>query len=118
MIHLAAIPSPSQNVIEIGPLTVHFYGILIALGVVVAIIVSRGRFVRFGGSADLFEKVAIWSVIIGFLGLALALTIYAYENHEDLVGPEPIPTLPVVVGDRDTETDNAVRPTSPVATEK
>jgi len=75
MIHLAAIPSPSQNVIEIGPLTVHFYGILIALGVVVAIIVSRGRFVRFGGSADLFEKVAIWSVIIGFLGARAAYVV-------------------------------------------
>ena len=73
--HLAAIPSPSQNVIEIGPLTVHFYGILIALGVVVAIIVSRQRYVRFGGSADLFEKVAIWSVIIGFLGARAAYVV-------------------------------------------
>ncbi|MGI9528553.1 MAG: prolipoprotein diacylglyceryl transferase [Acidimicrobiia bacterium] len=75
MMHLAAIASPSQNTIELGPLTIHFYGILIALGVVVAIIVSRQRYVRFGGSAALFEKVAIWSVIIGFLGARAAYVV-------------------------------------------
>ena len=75
MMHLAAIASPSQNTVELGPLTIHFYGILIALGVVVAIVVSRQRFVRFDGSAELFEKVAIWSVIIGFLGARAAYVV-------------------------------------------
>ena len=68
---VAAIPSPSQNTIELGPLTIHFYGILIALGVIVAIVVSRLRYVRFGGSGSLFERVAIWGVVIGFLGARL-----------------------------------------------
>ncbi|MCB1247711.1 MAG: prolipoprotein diacylglyceryl transferase, partial [Acidimicrobiia bacterium] len=68
---LGAIPSPSQNAIEIGPLTIHFYGILIALGVIVAIVVSRQRYVRFGGSGQVFERVAIWAVVIGFLGARL-----------------------------------------------
>lgn len=68
MTPIAAIPSPSVNVIEIGPLTIHFYGILIALGVIVAIVVSRHRYVRFGGSGALFEKAAIWAVVIGFIG--------------------------------------------------
>jgi prolipoprotein diacylglyceryl transferase len=72
VITLASIPSPSQNVIEIGPLTIHFYGILIAIGVIVAIIVSRHRYVRFGGSGETFERVAIWGVVIGFLGARLA----------------------------------------------
>lgn len=75
MITIAAIPSPSQNAIEIGPLTVHFYGILIALGVIVAIVVSRQRYVRFGGSGELFEKVAIWAVIVGFLGARAAYVV-------------------------------------------
>ena len=46
---LASFPSPSQNTLEIGPLTIHMYGILIAIGVIVAIVVSRHRYVRFGG---------------------------------------------------------------------
>lgn len=72
---IAAIPSPAQNTIEIGPLTIHFYGILIAIGVIVAIIVSRHRYARFGGSAELFEKVAIWAVVIGFLGARAAYVV-------------------------------------------
>ena len=65
---IAAIPSPSQNVLELGPLTIHFYGILIAIGVIVAIIVSKKRYERFGGSGELFESLAIWAIVIGFLG--------------------------------------------------
>lgn len=72
---IAAIPSPAQNTIEIGPLTIHFYGILIAIGVITAIIVSRHRYARFGGSAELFEKVAIWAVVIGFLGARAAYVV-------------------------------------------
>ena len=79
---IAAIPSPPQNTIEIGPLTIHFYGILIALGVIVAIIVTRYRYVRFGGDADVFERVAIWTVVIGFLGARLA---YVSTNTGDFL---------------------------------
>jgi len=65
---LASIPSPSQNVLEIGPLTIHFYGIMIAIGVIVAVLVSKRRYERFGGDGELLERVAIWAVAIGFLG--------------------------------------------------
>ncbi|MFV1971118.1 MAG: prolipoprotein diacylglyceryl transferase [Acidimicrobiia bacterium] len=65
---IAAISSPTQNVLEIGPLTIFYYGILIAIGAIIAIIVSRKRYERFGGSGEFFEAVAIWAVIIGFLG--------------------------------------------------
>ena len=68
MSFFASIPSPSQNVLEIGPLTIHFYGILIAIGVIVAIIVSKKRYERFGGSGEFFESAAIWAIVIGFLG--------------------------------------------------
>jgi prolipoprotein diacylglyceryl transferase len=72
---LASFPSPPQNTIEIGPLTIHMYGILIAIGVIVAIIVSKHRYQRFGGDGDMFERVAIWGVVIGFLGARAAYVI-------------------------------------------
>ena len=72
---LASIPSPSQNVLEIGPLTIHFYGIMIAIGVIVAVIVAKRRYVRFGGSGELVERVSIWAVAIGFLGARLGYVI-------------------------------------------
>ena len=65
---LGSIPSPPQNTIEIGPLTIHFYGILIAIGVIVALLVAKHRYTRFGGVPVLAERVSIWAVAIGFLG--------------------------------------------------
>ena len=69
---LASIPSPPSNVIEIGPLTIHYYGIAIGIGVVLAILVARRRYERFGGDGDLLERVILWVVGIGFLGARLA----------------------------------------------
>ncbi|MCL1595235.1 MAG: prolipoprotein diacylglyceryl transferase [Actinomycetia bacterium] len=80
---LAAIPSPSENVLEIGPLTIYFYGILIAVGVIVAIVVSRKRYVRFGGDGEFFEKVAIWAVVIGFLGARAAYVLTHSGNFTE-----------------------------------
>ena len=68
---LASIPSPSRNVIEVGPLTIHFYGIMIAIGVIVAVIVAKRRYERFGGIGEMVERVSIWAVAIGFLGARL-----------------------------------------------
>jgi prolipoprotein diacylglyceryl transferase len=72
---LASLPSPSQNVLEIGPLTIHFYGIMIAIGVVVAVLIAKRRYQRFGGSGELVERVSIWAVAIGFLGARLGYVI-------------------------------------------
>ena len=69
---LASIPSPSRNVIEVGPLTIHFYGIMIAIGVIVAVIVTKRRYERFGGSGEMVERASIWAVVVGFLGARLA----------------------------------------------
>jgi prolipoprotein diacylglyceryl transferase len=72
---LASIPSPSQNVLEIGPFSIHFYGIMIAIGVIVAVLVAKRRYVRFGGSGELVERVSIWAVAVGFLGARLGYVI-------------------------------------------
>ncbi len=69
---LASIPSPPVNVIEIGPLDIHFYGILIGIGVVVAMVITERRYVRFGGDPKDVEKAAFWAVVIGFLGARVA----------------------------------------------
>jgi prolipoprotein diacylglyceryl transferase len=80
---LGAIPSPAQNVVDVGPLTIYFYGVLIAIGVIVAIVVSRKRYVRFDGSGEFFEKTAIWAVVIGFLGARAAYVLTHSGNFID-----------------------------------
>ncbi len=68
----ASIPSPPANTIELGPLTIHFYGILIGIGVVVAAIVTQRRYARFGGDPTILDSVILWTVLIGFAGARLA----------------------------------------------
>lgn len=68
----ASIPSPPTDIIELGPLTIHFYGILIGIGVVVAAIVTQRRYERFGGDPTILDSVILWTVLIGFAGARLA----------------------------------------------
>lgn len=68
----ASIPSPSRNLVEVGPVDIHFYGMLVALGVVIAFVVTTRRYVRLGGDPELGERAAFWAVVIGFLGARAA----------------------------------------------
>lgn len=72
MLTLASIPSPPQNTFDIGPLTIHFYGIMIGIGVLVAAIVTQRRYERFGGDPTILDRVILWTVLIGFVGARLA----------------------------------------------
>jgi prolipoprotein diacylglyceryl transferase len=68
MLTLATIPPPPGNAVELGPLTVHYYGIAIALGVLVAITIVRRRYARLGGDPDLADQVALLAVVAGVVG--------------------------------------------------
>ena len=68
----ASIPSPPANTIDLGPLTIHFYGILIGIGVVIAAVVTQKRYERFGGNPAILDSVIMWTVIGGFAGARLA----------------------------------------------
>ncbi len=65
---LASIPSPSSNGFSIGPLFVHFYGLMYVVGITAAILLSRRLWRDKGGDPDLVYTVAIWGVPAGILG--------------------------------------------------
>jgi prolipoprotein diacylglyceryl transferase len=62
------IPSPSISGFHIGPLEIHFYALMYLVGIALAIIITRRRWVAKGGHADLVGDVAIWSVPAGIIG--------------------------------------------------
>ena len=64
----AAIPSPSIEVLEIGPLTLRLYGLCIALGVIAAVIISSKRWEARGGDPDDIGTIALWAVPAGVIG--------------------------------------------------
>ncbi len=69
---LASIPSPPTNVIEVGPVDIHFYGIMIGLGVIAAIMVTTRRYARMGGDTSIAERLLVWAVVAGVIGARIA----------------------------------------------
>jgi prolipoprotein diacylglyceryl transferase len=71
MTFLASIPSPSDGTIDIGPIPLHVYGILLAVGVVVAAWMTERRWVRWGHDGREWQDVVVWIVIGGVVGARL-----------------------------------------------
>ena len=80
---LASIPSPANNVIEIGPLDIHFYGLMIGLGVVAAIIVTTRRYGRMGGDTAIAERFLVWAVVAGVIGARIAYVAPRFSEIAD-----------------------------------
>jgi prolipoprotein diacylglyceryl transferase len=64
----AAIPSPSTNVVHVGPFVVHVYGLCYVLAVLAAVAITRRRWAARGGSPELVYDVALWAVPAGIVG--------------------------------------------------
>jgi prolipoprotein diacylglyceryl transferase len=65
---LAAIPSPTQAVWELGPLPIRAYALCIIAGIVAAVVITERRWVARGGAkADVLD-IAVWAVPFGIIG--------------------------------------------------
>jgi prolipoprotein diacylglyceryl transferase len=69
---LASIPSPPYNTIPIGPLDLHFYGLLIGIGVILAATITLNRYTTDENERREIERILVRAVIIGFIGARLA----------------------------------------------
>jgi prolipoprotein diacylglyceryl transferase len=81
---LAYLPSPSSNGIQIGPLRLRAYGLLIALGVFAAIWLADRRWRARGGEPGTVASLAMWAVPGGLIGARLyhlATDYELYTNH-------------------------------------
>jgi prolipoprotein diacylglyceryl transferase len=68
---LASIPSPSSGSIDVGPLELHAYGVMLLLGILAATWLTGVRWTRRGGDWDLVFRVAMWGVAGGVVGARL-----------------------------------------------
>jgi prolipoprotein diacylglyceryl transferase len=80
---LASIPSPSDSVIELGPLTLRAYGLMLLLGILVAVYVAGKLWTRMGGSWDLVYRVAMWGVLWGIVGARAYHVITSWNEVPD-----------------------------------
>ena len=79
---LAAIPSPGNGSIEIGPLTFRAYGFMIALGVLAAVWLVARRFGQRGLNPDHATGLAMWAVPAGLVGARLYHVITDWRSFE------------------------------------
>lgn len=76
---IASIPSPSSG--NLGP--IHMYGLLLAVGVLVATYVGERRWRNRGYPRDAIYDMAFWVVIAGVVGARLYHVMTDYQLFED-----------------------------------
>jgi prolipoprotein diacylglyceryl transferase len=65
---LSFIPSPSSNGFHLGPLFIHYYGLMYVIGIALAVIISQRRIRQMGGDPGLISDIALWAVPAGIIG--------------------------------------------------
>jgi len=84
---VAFIPSPEHGIVHLGPLPLHAYGLMLAIGVLVAVKVAETRWVRTGREAKEFGGIVIPVVIAGVVGARIYHLFTGYKWSESgLVG--------------------------------
>jgi prolipoprotein diacylglyceryl transferase len=78
---LAAIPSPTQGVWELGPFPLRGYALCIIAGIVVAAWVGERRWVARGGAPGDVLDVSVWAVPFGIVGGRLYHVITTPEPY-------------------------------------
>jgi prolipoprotein diacylglyceryl transferase len=80
---LASIPSPDSSTIEIGPISIHFYGLTLLVAIAAAVAIGGIRWTRRGGDWDLIFRVAVWGVAFGIVGARLYHVLTSWDELPD-----------------------------------
>ncbi len=80
---LGYIPSPKNGIVHIGPLPLHAYGLMLALGVLAAAYVTEKRWAARGLDPKVISSIAIPVVICGIVGARIyhLFTGYSWDEH-------------------------------------
>jgi prolipoprotein diacylglyceryl transferase len=80
---LASIPSPSSGTLDLGPLTIHMYGLMLLAGIAACIWLTGRRWVARGGDWDLIFRLAVWGVAGGIVGARLYHLATSWDEVPD-----------------------------------
>jgi prolipoprotein diacylglyceryl transferase len=80
---LASIPSPSSGDIDLGPIEIHAYGLMLLLGILAATWLTGIRWTRRGGDWDLVYRVAMWGVLGGIVGARAYHVVTSWSTVDD-----------------------------------
>ena len=83
------VPYLEQPSFSIGPLTIHAFGVIVAVAVYAGLVIGGRRFTRLGLDRALGERLAWWVVVGGFLGAHLFSVLFYF--------PEKVADNPLVL---------------------
>ena len=81
---LSSIPSPSSNTMPV--IGLHYYGVMIALGVLAAVMLARARWRAAGHDPDEIADIAVWAVPAGLIGTRVYHVITDFDKYRDNLG--------------------------------
>ena len=81
-----------NDLFSIGPLTIHSYGLMIALGILVCVFMGMYRARKYGYKDEAVLDIAIFGILSGFIGAKLLYVLVEFdrflENPMDVLGSE------------------------------
>ena len=81
-----------NDLFSIGPLTIHSYGLMIALGILVCVFMGMDRARKYGYKDEAVLDIAIFGILSGFIGAKLLYVLVEFdrflENPMDVLGSE------------------------------
>lgn len=79
----AYISSPANPMLNLGPLSVHWYGIWIAIGTIVGVTLTHRRFIARGGDENQSEVALILAIALGIVGARLWHVVTQFGVYRD-----------------------------------
>ena len=76
---MAFIPSPTNGIVHIGPVPLHAYGLMLAIGVLVATKVAETRWTRSGRDPKDFNAIVVPVVIVGVVGARVYHSVHRLQ---------------------------------------
>jgi len=80
---IASIPSPSTGEIDLGPISIHAYGLILLLAIVAAVLMTGWRRGRRPGDWDMILRIAVWGVAAGIVGARAYHVITSWDEVPD-----------------------------------
>ena len=68
---------------RIGPVTVAYYGVCIAAGMMLGIFLVTLRAKETGQSADDYIDIAVWTMIMGIIGARIYYVLFSWQEYRD-----------------------------------
>lgn len=67
--------------LELGPVTIHYYGVIIALAILTAYFLARKQAWRFGLSTNEVDKYIFWLIIISIIGARIYFLLFNWSYY-------------------------------------